>query len=405
MSPDQHEYLVAERAALWYSQLRHADLSVRREFVRWLKQSPLHVREMLFASGLDLELGKHDPERKIDLEALFTRAANNVTPLVHEKRDSIFEPAAAGNAPDAVTHTNENTAVTEPTVEAKPRGRKSWNWVIGIAAAVGILALALNWPGIIGGIGLPDRYQTQTSEQRTIPLPDGSVIYLNTESKVRVAFSEQTRDVYLEAGQATFDVAHDAARPFRVHVKHAVVQAIGTQFDVNCQSDHTDVAVIEGLVQVTSGKAAANDKTTDVPAGKAVRISADGSVSSPVDAKVADVTAWRSRYLVFRNHTLAQIAAEFNRYNKIPKIRVEGAVLQGQRFTGRFKANDPESFLQYLAIDQRLAFDRSKEKLVVIRMRSSYAQAQPESSKPEGSRGPKVGSNSAASNTSYTPGH
>lgn len=383
MTHDQQEYFVAERAAFWLSQLPHADGSLRREFVRWLKQSPLHVREMLFANALDLELGKYDPERKIDLDALFTRAGSNVTPLVPDKRETASEPAAADTSgADA----NENAPVSGCTAADTPRGWKSSSWLIGIAAAASILALALSWPGIIRGIGLADQHQTQTAEQRIIPLADGSVVHLNTQSSVRVAFSEETRDLYLEHGQATFDVAHDAARPFRVHVKHAVVQAIGTQFDVNLQTDHADVAVIEGRVKVSADKAAG--PATDVSAGKAIRIAADGSMSSPVDIKTAEVAAWRSRRLIFRNSTLVQITAEFNRYNKMPKIRVEGAALQAKRYSGMFDANDPESLLQYLASDQRLAFDRTTT-LVVIRMRSSYAQAMPEKSAVE---------NSAASN-------
>jgi transmembrane sensor len=396
MTHDPQQFLVAERAALWCSQLPHADGSRRREFVRWLKQSPLHVREMLVAVALDLELGKYDPQRKIDLEALFTRATNNVTPLIPERRETAGESAsAADDASDATVSTTENAAASEPATEAKPRSWKSSTWLIGIAAAASILALALSVPGIIKGVGLVDQYQTQTGEQRTIPLADGSVIHLNTQSNVRVAFSEETRDVYLEAGQATFDVAHDAARPFRVHVKHAVVQAIGTQFDVNLQTDHTDVAVTEGLVKVTAGKAAST--ATDVSAGKTIRIAADGSVSSPVDIKVADVGSWRSRRLVFRNNTLEQIAAEFNRYNKTPKIRVEGAILQSKRYSGIFDANDPESFLQYLAADQRLAFDRSIE-VVVIRLRSSYAL---EASKAPADR--KSAANNIPGNKGYPP--
>ena len=373
MIHDQHEHPVAERAALWCSQLPDASLTLRREFVRWLKQSPLHVREMLLANALDMELGRYDPERKIDLDAFFTRAANNVTPLAADKREAISGPMVeADHAPGAVTHSDENAAATEPAAEAKPRSWKSSSWLIGIAAAASILAVVLSWPGIIKGGGVVQRYQTQTGVQRTIPLADGSVMHLNTQSNVRVEFSEETRDIYLEEGQAMFDVAHNAARPFRVHVKHAVVQAIGTQFDVNRQTDHTDVAVIEGRVKVTAEKTA--NTATDVSAGEAIRIAADGSVSSPVDIKVAETVAWRSRRLVFRNNTLEQIAAEFNRYNRTPKIRVEGAILQAQRYSGMFDANDPESFLQYLAADRRLAFDRSTE-LVVVRLRSSYASA------------------------------
>lgn len=352
----QQENLIAERAAEWVGRLPQASLTERREFVRWLRQSPLHVNELLVAAALDADLSELLAKCKLDVEELYAR--NNVTQLVR-----------GGNG----TGVKAEDAAGSPA--NKPRTWKPSGWIIGLGFAASLVALAVGWPGIIEGIGVTaDQYETLTGEQRSVPLTDGSVMHLNTESEVRVSFSEKIRDIYLERGQATFDVAHDTERPFRVHAGHALVQAVGTQFDVHRETEHTDVAVIEGVVKVTSDNLTSpSAPAPNLPAGKGIRIAADGRISDPVDVKQSEVTAWRSRRLVFRNHTLHQIAAEFNRYNKTPKILVEGESLQGKRYSGVFDANDPESFLLYLAHDQRLAFDRSSTATVVIRMRTSYA--------------------------------
>lgn len=91
--PDDRELVTAEEAALWCIRLESAatDPDVRKEFFAWMKQSPMHVKEMLLANSLDHELGKYDPKRKLNLDALFIRAANNVTPFVPEKRDDAPE--------------------------------------------------------------------------------------------------------------------------------------------------------------------------------------------------------------------------------------------------------------------------------------------------------------------------
>lgn len=87
MSHDrQSELTVTEQAALWCSLLSHADILMRREFVRWLKLSPLHVREMLVAAKWNMKLGKFDPRCKQNFAVLLTSLANTVIPMVREDR-------------------------------------------------------------------------------------------------------------------------------------------------------------------------------------------------------------------------------------------------------------------------------------------------------------------------------
>jgi transmembrane sensor len=381
----QHELLIAERATQWLSQLRTAGVTERRAFVKWMKQSPLHVREALLATAWDTVLRVLDMERKVNSDQLMEKSARNVTALSPASR-SDNRPAQHADShpadPDIIPEIHE---VIEPAATAAGMKTRKWKparWIVGFAAAASILAgLALGWPGIIKGIGLPQQYQTDTGEQRTILLTDGSVIYLNTQSLARVAFSRDARDIYLDEGQAIFNVAHDTARPFRVHVDHAIVQAIGTQFDVNRQTARTDVAVIEGRVKIIAEDSDSDAQSlpdTEVSAGKGITIAAGRTISAPVDVNMADVVAWRQRQLVFRNQTLVEMAAAFNRYNQAPKIRVEGAAAaQTRTYSGNFNADDLESFVQYLEQENELlAFERSDE-FIVIRMRSHYATTSP----------------------------
>jgi len=200
-----------------------------------------------------------------------------------------------------------------------------------------------------------------------------------------VAFSAEGRDIYLLEGQAIFKVERDAARPFRVHVDSDVVQAIGTQFDVHRLKDRTSVAVIEGVVQIIPGAAgkitldtlARLPAETRVPAGERISIAADGKLTPHTQISALEAGAWQQRRLIFRQQTLAEIAAEFNRYNRNPQIRIEGDALRNQRLSAVFDADDPETLFTYLAAtDPRFILDRNGVEMI-IRMRSNFAQVGP----------------------------
>src|SRR4029453_10983270 len=75
----------------------------------------------------------------------------------------------------------------------------------------------------------PHEYATALGEQRAFKLADGSVLYLNTLSRVEVTHSREARLVRLLEGEAMFAVEHDPARPFRVLSGATVIQAIGTR--------------------------------------------------------------------------------------------------------------------------------------------------------------------------------
>ncbi len=200
--------------------------------------------------------------------------------------------------------------------------------------------------------------RTGASEQRSVELQDGSVIQLNTRSHAAFRFSTQSREVRLLEGEPLFRVRHDAGRPFRVYTNDALIQDVGTQFNVYSRSDGTLISVIEGRVSVTSkthgdlsapspsaergGRAAAalaQVASLDVSANHEVHVSHAGAMSVHTVVDASDAVAWQQRRLVFRRQTLANIVEEFNRYNH-QQVRVEGAEALARVYSGVFDADD-----------------------------------------------------------------
>lgn len=340
----------AYEAAEWIDRLEHGGDDDEKAFLKYLAESPRNVQEALLASAWDRELsGLLDRDRKIDVHALIA-ACGNVVPM----------PGA------------------NPSTENR-RTRPRWQWPALAASVAGAaVTLFLIAPSLMQWWA-PSEFKTSIGEQRAIEFADGSVIALNTQSGVRVKFSDEAREVYLHQGQAMFTVAKDRSRPFRVHAGDAVVEAIGTKFDVRRFADRVSVAVIEGRVQVASDSSLPASDTqlaqlaerTSLAAGQAVNVAKNGVVTPPAPIDPTEVSAWQQRRLVFRNNTLAEIAEEFSRYNRTPQIRIEGEELRARRLpVAVFDADDPESLITYLASEGSIEVDRGSDS-ITIRQRQS----------------------------------
>ena len=354
----QLESLHAQRASAWIEVLRNPTSGDRARFVSWLKESPRNVRDFLIMLSIDHALTGIDADRLLDLDALLAQADPRVVPL----------PLRFGTTAREARRSRRRSA---PAAGGRRRRLA--------ALAAGILVAALIGAGWISRTRSGwTQFATATGEQRTFELADGSVVYLNTHSTVAVRFGAQGREVRLLRGEALFQVHHDASRPFRVSTDDAVVQAVGTQFDVYRREDGTVVSVIEGRVNVAPAappssprQAGAQGSAAPPPqkgrilaASEQARVSHSGSVSIREVSNVTDTVAWRERRLIFSDQTLEQIVAEFNRYRAEP-IHLEGPGVSARVYTGVFDADDADSLLQVLARDPALAVDRSGSGIVV----------------------------------------
>lgn len=234
----------------------------------------------------------------------------------------------------------------------------------GLAAAAGggLLATgALRKPAADIATGL--------GETRSVALPDGSKVILNARSGLRLQFSATARRVELLDGQAFFEVAPDAARPFEVTADDIVTTALGTAFDINRNLAEGGVAVsvTQHAVRIrVDGAAAASlpRRSIDLREGQSVTIAADGRIGAVATSSPISAAAWRRGQYVAENRTLADVVAALQSYH-------EGwLVLRGE--AGRLRVNavldlrTPDESLDALAGGLPIAVRRLSRFLVVI---------------------------------------
>lgn len=181
---------------------------------------------------------------------------------------------------------------------------------------------------------------TKTGGQRLEVLQDGTRMRLNTDTRVRVAFRDGERRVVLERGQAFFDVAHDATRPFVVEADGARVRALGTRFDVRHDRDNVRVTLVQGRVQVR----AANGGEAVLAPGQAVVADKRG-VSRPVSTDAGAVSSWTTGRITFSGLPLRDAVAEVNRYSERKVVLDAPDAVAGELVSGQFVAGDVENFV------------------------------------------------------------
>jgi transmembrane sensor len=320
--------------------------SRQQAFLAWVEQSPEHVRVCFETMEVEQLVLHMDPHRHVHIRALLDVRLATVTPL--------YEP---GNG----TQTRQQA---RKTFTGRTRGRRR-RIVWGLAATVAALsAIAFLSFDLFGS----HTYVTSIGEQRTVKLEDGSFVFLNTDSRVEVRFSDRGRHIELIQGEALFNVSHDSTRPFTVNTGGTSIRAVGTQFNVRRLDEETDVAVVEGIVQIagidrpalppsseTGKRTDGEGQITRLAAGEEARI-VSGRVSTQKNGSLDDALAWRKRRLIFTDAPLGKVAAEFNRYNRT-KIRVEGDTATGKQLTGIFDADRPQAVIGYAMRDESLSVE------------------------------------------------
>ncbi|MDR6624961.1 FecR domain-containing protein [Caulobacter segnis] len=217
----------------------------------------------------------------------------------------------------------------------------------GVIAGLGALAAGLASAFIAPRL-LARRYDTALGEIRRVPMSDGSVAAINTDSTLEIAMRPNLRAVKLERGEAWFAVAKDPERPFVVESGPVRIRAVGTAFSVRKREGGSDVLVTEGVVEVWTKDG--ETPARRVAAGQRLFAANDADVlTSPRgDADLGRQLAWRDGQIVLDGQTLAEAAAEFNRYND-RKIEVADPRLANERFVGWFRTNDPQGFAEAAA--------------------------------------------------------
>jgi transmembrane sensor len=292
--------------------------------MQWLRRSPEHIRAYL-------DISRH---------YVHLPGPANVS---LQEADRLLQKARSRLVSGVIPIEEGRTSLSESL--ARPGRASRRPLTIAVAATALILAGAtLLYSFLQRGL-----YSTGAGEERTVTLEDASRIELNARTRLRVTYSPGLREVELLEGQALFQVAKDAARPFVVRTDSAQVRAVGTEFDVYRHGAETRVTVLEGTVAVQSALASAaivSPADLLVVAGEQAVVPQQGKPKAhPTNAVAA--TAWTRGELEFVETPLTEVAEEFNRYSP-RRLVLASPSLTSVRISGIYSSADPASLILFL---------------------------------------------------------
>lgn len=313
--PRNSNKTIDEQASAWFARLRANDVtdSEREQFESWRRQSEAHAKAY---------------DKMVKMWALLKLPAENVKATLQAQEEPQFD-----------------------------NSKRVW---FRRAAPLFLLLLIM-------GLPLPKQFQnwrsdyhTVAGEQLDITLDDGTLVLLNTDSALTVAYSAEQRRVELLRGEAYFEVESDKARPFLVVHAGITAKAVGTAFSVKAGDHSARVVVSEGLVDVSA------QQTEPILLSKnqlsAYRQNRNNTV---VKVDVTEVLSWERGQLVFNKQPLTSVINEVNRYLS-GRIVILNPSLKQRIVSGVFDITDSKAVVDALTSTLHADVVSLADQLVII---------------------------------------
>lgn len=327
--------------------------------------------------------GEASPEEIKELDALFKEYPEDayflsiLTDYWTSPLSSITDEDAD---PEAHFRHILSSAASE-TEEPEPVYRSRTLYLRNFLAVAAVLAgvILFSWLYIRSQAGIPELSRIETiakpGAKSRLLLPDGSVVWLNSGSRISYPanFTDSLREVELE-GEAYFDVAKDAKRPFVVLTRDINIKVLGTVFNVKCypEDNKTEATLVRGLVQILKKGGSQQQVLLLHPHEKVVVNRVPESVSSNAgvtasnnmiikqlkerikDTSMAEI-AWVYNKLVFDGEDFREMAAEIERWYNV-KIVINDSTVAGYRFHAKFENESITEVLSALRLSQPFTF-------------------------------------------------
>lgn len=354
----RHSDRITDEAAVWFVRAQDLSAGERKALASWLAGSAEHVREYLSLAAVTQDIRSLSSTPSVD----------ELIELAREASDDANVVALLGPEFSSLDVEVTQTEPASTSAPIKVHRAALWATAATVFLAVAVSIFYFTTPG-------PVIYSTGVGEQMSFPLEDGSVVTLNAQSSLELAYTETERYVRLIQGEALFAVAKDADRPFQVHTGRTVVRAVGTQFNVRFRGEDTTVTVVEGIVEVRSGsdgadrsgraadvagsdhlagtgppavnKPSARPQLVRLTVGQQATVPSRSGQVAVTEIKVDKAMSWRERRLSFDAWPLSKVVDEFNLYND-QRILIQDAVLAEKSISGVFSADDRASFALFL---------------------------------------------------------
>ena len=200
---------------------------------------------------------------------------------------------------------------------------------------------------VLSPVSREQTFATAVGGRETVILGDESRIELNTDTVVRADMSLAQRSVFLDKGEAYFQIKHDADHRFVVRAGNYRVTDLGTKFVVRRESDRIEVTLVEGSARVEAPEGSGRRSVTLLPGEMAIATANDLTISKRLPQTLATELGWRRGMLIFKHTTLAEAADTFNRYNH-RKLVIGDPVAANLTINGTFRINDVDAFTRLI---------------------------------------------------------
>jgi len=224
------------------------------------------------------------------------------------------------------------------------------------------------------------RYETAVGESSTITLADNSKVLLNTNSVLKVTYTDDYRLLNLEQGELHVDVAHDKSRPLSVVANGKIFQAVGTAFNVQVRLGDIELIVTDGKVvladlepdedevhealQFNTSKAPAVSKGEMVSLKRKQQVDLV-EVQTIAQPELNASLSWRQGNLIFRGESLEEAMKEVSRYTPV-KFQIADKAIEDMKIAGRFKIGDVNGLVAALSSNFNIKANRVNKNLVIL---------------------------------------
>ncbi len=328
-------------ARFWFVCMQDEDVTIEeiRQWQEWIAESEEH------AVAYDRIVATWQASEDIVPSALW--------PEMDELKDS-EEESYQGDIPVA-EYLKQQRQKTSINVQAMPT-LNCWNGTGKIAAAVSFLVAIVIAAGVFlnGPVPVPLHSEkiaetiinTGRAERQSAHLSDGSLIDVGAASRVVVDFTDDKRLIEFASGEAFFEVAPDANRPFVVSTPLGNVTAIGTAFNIKLSGDRILVSVVEGKVgmnfaeKITDTRKATlktvnfnNEDLLRLDAGEVATYSVGADLSIQPSVFSEENIMWREGQLTYRSEMFKYVIADLARYSDLD-IVIDDLQVENLQYSG-----------------------------------------------------------------------
>ena len=259
----------------------------------------------------------------------------------------------------------ERLVVLRPLAQEESAPRRFSPLMMRLAAAFALVAVVGAMAAYFISQPRDRTYSTAIGGRETVAFADGTKIELNTNTVLRARMTTDQRIVWLDKGEAFFQVKHDATHPFIVMIGAHRVTDIGTQFVVRRGGQNVQVAVTQGRVTFDA-PGVASQAALLTQGDMAIASAKSMTVTRKSKQALTDELGWRQGMIVFRHTTLADAAAELNRYNRVKLVITDPAVAD-RTIGATFRTTDVELFARVAEVALGLHVTERRDEIEISR--------------------------------------